>query len=420
MKKYKYKKIFIEDLPKYNSGEFKNCINWQGINNNIIRFEYENISGTFLAKYFDKNTEKILVEYQGREIWCYRSTFRRNNISRIIGVIQSNYRYNINDNYINKEKKANFTIVDRKIYKNKKMYKYICNDCKFDARKDTYYKGKKIDYWVTETNLTAGISCPCCGLKRIFVQKGITDIPTTSPWMVPYFQNGYDEAKLYMDNSTVKKNFICPYCGRLKEQKVAIYSLHSAKSLSCIYCSDGFSYPEKFVACFLEQLKERFITEYSPQWAKGKRYDFYLIDSNFIIEVDGGIGHGKRTYDNKIDLFGKYNDEYKDKIALEDGYLTVIRVPADISNLDYMKKSLLKTFQGIFYMELINWKKCEEYALGSLMIKACKNYSNGNSIKDICNYLHMSEATVKRYLYRGYKIGLCPDWHIKNINKKSR
>ena len=31
---------------------------------------------------------------------------------------------------------------------NKKFYKFLCNNCGFDARKDTYYKGNKIDYIV--------------------------------------------------------------------------------------------------------------------------------------------------------------------------------------------------------------------------------------------------------------------------------
>ena len=63
----KHKKIYLGDFPHYTSGEFANCINWQSLNNNPIRFEYEDRCGIFTAKYFDKTTEKILVEYKGNE-----------------------------------------------------------------------------------------------------------------------------------------------------------------------------------------------------------------------------------------------------------------------------------------------------------------------------------------------------------------
>lgn len=46
MPKHKtYKKIYKEDFPIHATGEFKNCIDWKHIDNNIIRFDYENISG---------------------------------------------------------------------------------------------------------------------------------------------------------------------------------------------------------------------------------------------------------------------------------------------------------------------------------------------------------------------------------------
>lgn len=57
-KRKTHKKIYLEDFPRYTTGEFAGCINWQGLDNNVIRFEYEDTSDTFTAKYFDKSTEK--------------------------------------------------------------------------------------------------------------------------------------------------------------------------------------------------------------------------------------------------------------------------------------------------------------------------------------------------------------------------
>lgn len=88
------------------------------MDNNTIRFEYQDMVGTFLVKYFDKDTEKILVKYNNREIWCHRSTFRRNNICRIIGIIDNDFRYEIGHRYITDN--FDFTITDKKVINNKK------------------------------------------------------------------------------------------------------------------------------------------------------------------------------------------------------------------------------------------------------------------------------------------------------------
>ena len=132
MPKHKtYKKIYKEDFPIHTTGEFKNCIDWKNIDNNIIRFDYENISGTFVAKWFDAKTNKLLVEYNGKEQWCHQSTINRSNICRIIGVINSNYRYNVGDIYQNDH--SSLTIIERKMENNKKFYKFLCNNCGFAA-----------------------------------------------------------------------------------------------------------------------------------------------------------------------------------------------------------------------------------------------------------------------------------------------
>lgn len=39
----------------------------------------------------------------------------------------------------------------------------------------------------------------------------VNDIPTTSPWMIPYFQGGEEEAKKYKNQSHQKITPICPY-----------------------------------------------------------------------------------------------------------------------------------------------------------------------------------------------------------------
>lgn len=66
--------------------------------------------------------------------------------------------------------------------------------------------------------LLRGRGCSVCSRKK-WVQ-GYTDIPSVAPWMVDYFQGGYDEAKMYTVSSTQKIKPMCPICGRIKKVKL--------------------------------------------------------------------------------------------------------------------------------------------------------------------------------------------------------
>jgi hypothetical protein len=80
-------------------------------------------------------------------------------------------------------------------------------------------------------------------------------------WMIPYFQGGYDEAKLYTPHSTKKVKFKCPICGRVKEKSTIISNLCVKHSIGCL-CGDGIPYTEKVIFKTLEQLKVPFIFQY--------------------------------------------------------------------------------------------------------------------------------------------------------------
>lgn len=410
-KKTNYKKIFIEDLPKWQAGEFEGCINWCAIRNTPVRFQYNDTYGVFIAKYFDKSKERILVEYEGNDIWCHRSTFKRSNISRIIGKIQSDFRYNIGDKYINEN--VCLTIVDRVKNGRKKMYKYQCNRCGLDLRKPTYRKGILFDYWVSETNLSKGIGCSCCSSNvNQVVQPGINDIFTTDKWMIPYFENE-DDAHIFSHSSEFMMKFKCPDCGHIIEKEKQIGTIYRTKSVGCPICSDGKSYPEKFIASYLRQIGEPFITEYSAKWSNNRRYDFYLPNMNTFIEVDGGIGHGKKTYDNKSDTDGLRIDNEKDENAMLNIEAVVVRVNADKSEMGYMKDSIKKSLGDIFDDWCVDYYRCEKDALSSKVIQSGKLFKSGKSIPDIADNLDVSEHTVRRYLSRCYELNICEDYHIR-------
>lgn len=87
-------------------------------------------------------------------------------------------------------------------------------------------------------------------------QKGLNDVYTTHNYLVKYFE--YEEDSKNVTYSSHKKiRCKCPICGYKKVIRMAdLYR----NGLSCI-CSDGKSYPEKYVACLLRQLKIDFDSE---------------------------------------------------------------------------------------------------------------------------------------------------------------
>ena len=82
----------------------------------------------------------------------------------------------------------------------------------------------------------------------------LNNIVICSPWMIPYFQGGYDEAKLYSANSSKRIYPVCPDCGRVKSKSNSINSIYVGHSIGCS-CSDSVKFPNKLMFNILEQLK---------------------------------------------------------------------------------------------------------------------------------------------------------------------
>lgn len=65
----------------------------------------------------------------------------------------------------------------------------------------------------------------------------------------------------------------CKNCGT---DKLIRFPDFKNYGFSCPKCSDGISFPNKFAFSLLDQLDVYFQTEYSPDWIKPKKYDFYF------------------------------------------------------------------------------------------------------------------------------------------------
>lgn len=438
----KCRKVFLECLPNkiwHNKNKEKILvISWKESIGHKIHFIYNNIEDDLEIINYNSKTTKLKVKYN-KECDIRTSIIKANNIGRIVNIITNGFKIKIEQTF--KDEKRNLTIIDREYrikYKkdgrkeNQKWYKYKCNKCGFDCG-EHYKNGKLVkELWILESALLRNQGCSCCASQ--IVAKGINDIPTTAPWMIKYFTNGYKDAIQYTKSSGQRIYPICPDCGRIKDKLTPIFKIYARKSIGC-YCEDGQRYPEKFAHSILIQLNINFETEYSPKWCKylfrnklrQGRYDSYfkLNNKKYIVEMDGGWHNSDNKMTGQTKEQSKEIDKYKDKLAKEHG-IEVIRIDCDYkeceNRFEYIKNNIINNsrLNEIFDFNKINWVQCEESTCSNLVKKVCELKRNNPDIStvEIIKIMGYSKTTIIRYLKQGSILGWC-NYDTKKEMKKS-
>lgn len=174
------------------------------------------------------------------------------------------------------------------------------------------------------------------------------------------------------------------------------------KNVRCPLCSDGVSYPEKYVGHILKSLNVEFVTQYRPTWSQGRRYDFYLPDYNMIIEA-----HGIQHYPTKTKRPIKWkpyeeeheNDLLKFDLSVVNGVEHYVVLDCRKSELEWIKDEVEKSILTFkFDLSTIDFRECHRYALNSLVLEAESLHRKGESIDSIATILRLSTETVKKYL----------------------
>lgn len=170
----------------------------------------------------------------------------------------------------------------------------------------------------------------------------------------------------------------------------------------CPLCSDGVSYPEKYIGHMLKGLNVTFETQYRPTWSQRKRYDFYLPDYNMIIETHG-IQH-YQTQTKRPIKWKSYEEEHENDLLKFDlsvinGVEHYVVLDCRKSELEWIqdevKKSLL---DSKFDLSTVNFRECHRYALNSLVLEAETLHKKGESVDSIATILGLSTDTIKKYL----------------------
>lgn len=387
--------INLEKLPKSS-----NQIDWKRSIGFEIEFKYDDIEG--ILKIVDyKAKGRIGVKYLNYDIYYIKiGSLARCQLKKVLRIITDEFRVQIGT--IFKDEKRNLTITNR--YKDlyKKIYNYTCNKCGYNGYVDESHLLKR------------NCGCSCCSGHLIV--KGINDFNTTHPELSKYLENIEEGFTFSAKNGRGKISLKCPDCGAI--YKIQPYNFVNAGKFNCPKCSDGISYPNKFMFNLLQQLNINFEPENVFKWLKSKRYDFYLPDQNIIIEMNG-IQHyiGGRGFPVQLEEQQEI-DKFKYTEAINNGITHYIEIDCRKSDVDFIKNNILQSkLNSLFDLSNINWTLCDEFSCNSIMKRVCE-YKRDNPEKStgkIGKLFKLSRTTIKLYLTNGNKIW---DWVNYNAERE--
>lgn len=403
--------IYIFNIDLTNIEKRGKINKWHDSIGRIVHFNHKLLSGDLklIEVLTIKNAPYLIFEYNNVRLNKILATnFLHGKLYMLL--IEYIFHYNIGDTIKNDEK--DIVIIDRKRINGVEHYKIKCNKCGYNSS-SYYIKGIYYDeYWVSLNNLKQMKSCPVCNNSHKMTVHGINDITTIAPWMIPYFQDGYEEAKKYSCYTDERKYFVCQDCNRIMDKDMSISNLYAQKDVFCI-CKDHISYPNKFIFYTFKQLSDKygiyFQREWSPSWAEKYLYDSYFEynDKKYIVEMDGALGHGKEKFKSREkDTEGLKRDTIKNELAKKHD-INMIRIDATKSNFEYIKNNVIQALSPIFDLSIIKWDIIEKNITKNLIKEVCLFYDSCHSTTETMNEFELSRTTICRYLHFGTNIGWC-------------
>lgn len=256
---------------------------------------------------------------------------------------------------------------------------------------------------------------------------GINDVATVAPWMIPWFK---DQSFAYTHTVTSKHlvDWLCPYCGSDVPNRT-ISNCYLYKKVTCPYCSDGVSYPERYIANLLKSINVQFDFQREFSWSDGKFYDFYIPLCNMIIETHGKQ-HYTNTWSTSVDKNQKMtiqeNDTYKRTLAEKHGISCYVVLDCRRSDGEYIRQNILNSeLKAYFDLSVVEWSDVATKSLTSVFMQTIDLLRSNVDGSMILNELPISSYTLNRYVKKAKKMGILPSdykcpvpWNIPSITKQ--
>ena len=269
------------------------------------------------------------------------------------------------------------------------------------------HKCKKCQYvWnPTPDYFMCGGGCPVCAVKAIGPEPEYRNSIFASQFKELFSSYITEEQmKKYTPYSNKKIDMVCPDCGRHKKLEPHVLV---GNGLGCT-CSDGQTYPNKFVYSILNQLNIEYEHEYSPDWIKPKRYDIYIPSLNCIIENHGPQHYKECTLTRRTLEEEQANDLYKKDIALRNGIEQYIIIDCRESTMEHIKNSIVYSeLPRMLQLDRIDWEKCNAFATSNLVKEAAKLWEDGLRTTEVAQKLHVVTGTACKYLMRAAELQWC-------------
>lgn len=249
-----------------------------------------------------------------------------------------------------------------------------------------------------------GLNHPLC--RR--VQRGVNDIATVAPWMIPWFKD-QDIPYTHTVTSKRKVDLICPHCGSEVKDK-SIFNTYYYRKVVCPNCSDGISYPERFLSNVLTFCGVDFEFHKTFPWSDNREYDFYIKKLNMIVET-----HGKQHYtntwstgvDKNCTMPIQDNDAYKEELAKANNIQYYVILDCQKSDHVYIENSIKSSIlHSYFDFSNVNWQDIGVKSSKSVFMNVIDCCRTGMLKAEILDMFKISDYTYYRYLKKAKKLGL--------------
>lgn len=416
-------KVFIDHLPRWNSGinsgrGVEGTVNWKKSVGEKVNFIYKDIEGTVNIVGYNPKNRSVIVKYKDNPPFeMTAASLRKCNLG---GLLKNDIKFKYNEDDLRRVDLRNLPRNSSGIdWGNSigKCFNFVYDD--FDGYieiLDYQKKGQmlklKFGDKITQTKSSDILKCK---IKTIIGERDtnhtykVGDIIHTNFCIIEIIECFRKYEKSHGGNMKWYK-FKCISCGWMGGE-IRENDLKGKNKGSCPKCGDGNSYPNKIGFNVLEQLGLLFECEYSPDWIKPRRYDFYFEfkDKKYIVEMDGGF-HNNDNLMTGLSANDLNNiDNYKEKIAKQQG-IEIIRIDCKVSDLEYIKNSIYNSLLNkLFNLDIIDWVKSQEFASTSRVYIAAEIYNKYKNLtpKEVGLIMNTSNTSARKYLKIAQSLGLC-------------